>query len=33
MPGLTTLFDVLRLGDAEFFQDGPDRNYFDMADA
>jgi len=33
MPGLMTLFDVLQLGDAEFFQDGPDRNYFDMADA
>ena len=33
MPGLMTLFDVLQLGDAEFFQDGPDRNYYDMADA
>ena len=33
MPGLTTLFDVLQIGDAEFFQDGPDRNYYDMADA
>ena len=31
MPGLLTLFDIIRYGKAEFFQDGPASNYFDIA--